>query len=198
MWLRLMLVPVLSLVLSAEAGAYTAYVSNERSNTVSVIDTSKWEVIKTIKVGQRPRGIAHTKDQKYVLVAVGDDDTIQMIDTGTNQVVGTLPSGPDPELFVEAPDGKTLYVANEDDNTVTIIDTHTAPTEEVIHLGYGGSFYYENTNLSNAAWINKKSFWPTKPELIRMLHDAGYETVMEVAPSHAERRSFYLCCPKKQ
>ena len=91
MWLRLMLVLMLSLVLSAEAGAYTAYVSNERSNTVSVIDTNKWEVVKTIKVGQRPRGIAHTKDQKYVLVAVGDDDTIQMIDTGTNQVVGTLP-----------------------------------------------------------------------------------------------------------
>ena len=102
MWLRVMLVLMLSLVPSAEAGAYTAYVSNERSNTVSVIDTNKWEVVKTIKVGQRPRGIAHTKDQKYVLVAVGDDDTIQMIDTGTNQVVGTLPSGPDPELFVEA------------------------------------------------------------------------------------------------
>src|SRR6478609_4632106 len=122
MWLRLMLVPVLSLVLSAEAGAYTAYVSNERSNTVSVIDTNKWEVIKTIKVGQRPRGIAHTKDQKYVLVAVGDDDTIQMIDTQTNQVVDTLPSGPDPELFVQDVAGKILYVANENDNTVTIID----------------------------------------------------------------------------
>ena len=101
MWPRLCFVLMLSMVPSGEAGAYTAYVSNERSNTVSVIDTNKWEVVKTIKVGQRPRGIAHTKDQKYVLVAVGDDDTIQMIDTGTNQVVGTLPSGTDPELFVE-------------------------------------------------------------------------------------------------
>lgn len=118
---RLTLALMLSIMLTGEAAAYTAYVSNERSNTVSVIDTNKWEVVKTIKVGQRPRGIAYTKDQKYVLVAVGDDDTIQMIDTATNQVVGTLPSGPDPELFVEAPDG-TLYVANEDDNTVTIID----------------------------------------------------------------------------
>src|SRR3984885_7681520 len=112
----------LLMLFNGDASAFTAYVSNERSNTVSVIDTNKWEVIKTIKVGQRPRGIAHTKDQKYVLVAVGDDDTIQMIDTRTNQVVGTLPSGPDPELFVEAPDGRTLYVANEDNNTVTIID----------------------------------------------------------------------------
>src|SRR5208337_4488318 len=91
MWLRLMLVPMLSMMLPGQASAYTAYVSNERSNTVSVIDTNAWKVIKTIKVGQRPRGIAYTKDQKYVLVAVGGDDTIQMIDTGTNQVVGTLP-----------------------------------------------------------------------------------------------------------
>ena len=83
---------------------------------------TKWEVVRTIKVGQRPRGIEFTKDQKYVLVAVGDDDTIQMIDTKTNEIVDTLPSGPDPELFVQDHDGKILYVANENDNTVTIID----------------------------------------------------------------------------
>src|SRR3981081_1798723 len=107
---------------ASPAGAYLAYVSNEKSNTVSVIDTAKWEVVRTIKVGQRPRGIEFTRDQKYVLVAVGDDDTIQMIDTKTNQIADSLPSGPDPELFVQDATGKTLYVANENDNTVTIID----------------------------------------------------------------------------
>src|SRR6202795_5011222 len=104
------------------AGAFVAYVSNEKSNTVSVIDTDKWAVIKTIKVGQRPRGIEFTKDGKLVMVAVGDDDTIQIIDTATQQVVDTLPSGPDPELFVQDAAGKVLYVANENDNTVTVID----------------------------------------------------------------------------
>ena len=94
MWLRVILATALSASLSGEAYAYTAYVSNEKGNTVSVIDTDKWVVTKTIKVGQRPRGIAYTKDQKYVLVVVGDDDTIQMIDTATNEVVDKLPSGP--------------------------------------------------------------------------------------------------------
>jgi PQQ-dependent catabolism-associated beta-propeller protein len=108
--------------LVVRAAASVAYVSNEKSNTVSVIDTAKWEVVKTIKVGQRPRGIAFTKDEKFVLVAVGDDDTIQMIDTTTQEIVDTLPSGPDPELFVQDPAGRFLYVANENDNTVTIID----------------------------------------------------------------------------
>ncbi|HLK84062.1 MAG TPA: YVTN family beta-propeller repeat protein [Xanthobacteraceae bacterium] len=109
-------------LLAGDAQAYKAYVSNEKSNTISIIDTAERKVVGTIKVGQRPRGIAITRDQKYVLVAVGDDDTIQMIDTATNKVVDTLPSGPDPELFTDDPSGRLLYVANENDNTVTIID----------------------------------------------------------------------------
>src|SRR5215831_19370867 len=102
---RVLLGLALSIGAAPPASAYMAYVSNEKSNTVSVIDTDKWQVVKTIKVGQRPRGIAFTKDEKYVLVAVGDDDTIQMIDTKTQEVADTLPSGPDPELFVEDPGG---------------------------------------------------------------------------------------------
>src|SRR6476661_2069800 len=122
MWRRLLLGLAMSMLAAGQAGAYLAYVSNEKSNTVSVIDTSKWEVVRTIKVGQRPRGIEITKDEKFVLVAVGDDDTIEIIDKRTNEIVGTLPSGPDPELFVQDAAGKLLYVANENDNTVTIID----------------------------------------------------------------------------
>src|SRR5437660_3743093 len=79
--------------------AFIAYVSNEKSNTVTVIDTDSWTVTKTIKVGQRPRGIEFTRDGKFVIVAVGDDDSIQIIDVAKQQVVDTLPSGPDPELF---------------------------------------------------------------------------------------------------
>jgi YVTN family beta-propeller protein len=52
----------LAIGLSPDASAYLAYVSNEKSNTISVIDTDKLAVVKTIKVGQRPRGIGLTKD----------------------------------------------------------------------------------------------------------------------------------------
>jgi len=118
----LVLAFALALAFVTRADAYLAYVSNEKGNTVSIIDTAKLEVVKTIKVGQRPRGIGLTKDGKYILVCVGDDDTIEMIDARTHEIVGALPSGPDPEQFAFAPDGKTLYVANEDNNMVTVID----------------------------------------------------------------------------
>src|SRR5947209_6861502 len=123
MWRRSLLLGTAAwLAAAAPVAAVTAYVSNEKSNTVSVIDTDSWTVTATIKVGQRPRGIEFTRDGKFVLVAVGDDDTIQVIDTATRQVVDSLPSGPDPELFVQDAPGKILYIANENDNTVTTID----------------------------------------------------------------------------
>ena len=82
----------------ADAGAFTAYVSNEKGNSVTVIDTEKMAAVKTIKVGQRPRGIEVTNDGRFVLVAVGDDDTIQMVDTKTavktGEPVPTLPPQP--------------------------------------------------------------------------------------------------------
>src|ERR1700738_5399682 len=104
------------------ADAFLAYVSNEKGNSISVIDTDKMETVATIKTGQRPRGIEVSRDGKLVFVALGDDDLIQIIDTKSLTVVGELPSGPDPEQFVLDPTGKSLYVANENDAMVTVID----------------------------------------------------------------------------
>ncbi len=88
------------------AFAFLAYISNEKGNSVSVIDTDKMETIATVKTGQRPRGIEVSRDGKLVFVALGDDDTIQIIDTKSLNVVGDLPSGPDPEQFTLDPPGK--------------------------------------------------------------------------------------------
>jgi YVTN family beta-propeller protein len=74
------------------AEAHLAFVSNGTGNTVSVIDTGKMELVNTIKVGQRPRGIATSKNGRFV-IALGDDDTVQIIDTKIQEVVGTLPTG---------------------------------------------------------------------------------------------------------
>ena len=112
----------LGLTAAVPARAYTAYVTNEKDNTVSVIDTDTWKVTKTVDVGRRPRGIVMNPDGKELYVCASDDDIIQVFDAKTMQQLRTLPSGPDPETFTISPDGKTLYVSNEDDNMVTMID----------------------------------------------------------------------------
>ena len=77
-----------------------SYVSNEKDNTMTVVDTATWRWSKTVPVGQRPRGITISHDGKFVYLCASDDDTVEVIDTATLEIVGTLPSGPDPELFV--------------------------------------------------------------------------------------------------
>ena len=109
----------------SHAAANMAYVTNERDNTLSMIDLDQMKTIKTVPVGQRPRGITMTKDGSEILVCASDDDTIQIIDPKTLRVVGDLPSGPDPETMALHVSGNPLYVSNENDNMVTVIDVNT-------------------------------------------------------------------------
>ena len=117
------------------AAAYTVYVTNEKDNTITVIDSEKLEVINTFKVGQRPRGIIMSKDGKWLIVCTSDDNIIQVYDAKTHEFVKTLPSGPDPELLILHPDGKRLYVANEDDNLVTVVDIDAGQVLSDIPVG---------------------------------------------------------------
>lgn len=62
MWRRYLLAgTVLWLAAATPASAFIAYVSNEKGNTVSVIDTDKWAVTNTIKVGQRYRAASSSR-----------------------------------------------------------------------------------------------------------------------------------------
>ncbi|EFO30269.1 yvtn beta-propeller repeat-containing protein [Roseibium sp. TrichSKD4] len=107
----------------SDAQANKVYVSNERGNTVTVIDSDTWEAIAEFPAGNRPRGIGISPDGKHLYVCASDDDTIKVFDAETYEFLWSLPSGPDPELFVINPDGTRLYISNEDDNLVTVVDT---------------------------------------------------------------------------
>jgi YVTN family beta-propeller protein len=111
------------LLVSTRVHAYTIYVSSEKDNSITVVDGETYKVLKTVAVGERPRGIALSKDNKLLYVCTSDADHIEVLDLETLKVTHTLPSGPDPELLVLGPEGRLLYVANEDDNMVTVIDT---------------------------------------------------------------------------
>src|SRR4029078_3821571 len=104
-----------TLTAAGPTSAYTVYISNEKGNSITVLDSATLEIKQTIPVGQRPRGIILTKDGKYLLVCASDDDTVQILDVVTREIVGNLPSGPDPEQLNIHPSGSPVYVANEDD-----------------------------------------------------------------------------------
>jgi PQQ-dependent catabolism-associated beta-propeller protein len=125
-----------ALLLSAGAvHAETAYVSNEKDDTISIIDLNTLEVTDTIDVGERPRGILFSKDYSKLYICASDSDTVQVMDLATKKIIKQLPSGEDPEQFALHPNDRHLYISNEDDALVTIVDTETSEVLAQIDVG---------------------------------------------------------------
>ena len=125
----------LLLAVPSFADAATAYISNEKDNTISVVDLDKMEVTDTIKVGQRPRGIILSEDEKSLYICDSEDNRIAALNLETLKVDFNLLSGPDPELLILHQDGRSLFIANEDDNLVTVTDTKERMIVEEIVVG---------------------------------------------------------------
>lgn len=128
------------------AASYVVAFSNERSDTVTLLDGNDQKILATIPVGKRPRGIHPSPDGKLLYVAlsgspisaprrggspkIDDDDDqakpadhsadgIGIIDVAQRRFLKKIPGGSDPEQFAVSADGATLYIANEDHATVT-------------------------------------------------------------------------------
>ena len=119
---KILAVLTCQVVLLGNSNAGMIFVSNERDNTVTVVDSNSFDIIKTVKTGRRPRGIIPSIDGKEVFVCVGDEHRIDVIDVASLEVTRALDSGPDPELLDVDPSGERIYIANEDDAMVTVLN----------------------------------------------------------------------------
>ena len=147
--------------------AETVYVTLEKDNALAIVDSASKQLIRTVGIGQRPRGIALSQDYRHLYVAASDDDTIQIIETETAQIVGTLPSGDDPETFALGHDGKLMFVSNEDDNLITVIDIDKQQAIKTIPVGVepegvatsrDGKWVVSASETTNMVhWINTES-----------------------------------------
>jgi len=114
------------------------YVTNNRDNTVSVIDTSISKVIATINGLSSPYAIAFTPDGKKIYITNNDgavfrNGTVSVIDTGTNTVMDTIKVGSVPHRVAVTPDGSKVYVANY--YNISVIDATTNKVTSTINVG---------------------------------------------------------------
>ena len=103
------------------AGTGRIFVTNERSNDISVINGSTLEVEATIAIGDRPRGIGLSPDGKELYVAVSEENLIAVVDPSSLEVLRKFQSGSDPETFAVHPNGN-IYISNEDDAKATVFN----------------------------------------------------------------------------
>ncbi|SMX32766.1 YVTN family beta-propeller repeat protein [Maliponia aquimaris] len=168
----------------ASAQAEEIWVTNEKDDTVSVIDVATLEVVRTIPTGERPRGITFSLDHKVVYICASDSDTVQVMDPETGKILHDLPSGEDPEQFILHPGNRHLYIANEDDAITTVVDVETRRVVAQIDVGIepegmavspDGRYVITTSETTNMAhWIDT-----TTQELVA-------NTLVDSRPRHAE------------
>ena len=87
--------------------------ANQTSGSVSLVDISTGKVLHEIATGNKPAGIAASRDGKSVVVThwYGYDAAIVAIEGNKLSVVGRVEVGPEPRGVAISPDGKMAYVA---------------------------------------------------------------------------------------
>ena len=58
-------------------------VSNEKDNTITVLDGETLKPVRTVKVGERPRGIVLSQDGQHLYICASDSDRIDVLDLAT-------------------------------------------------------------------------------------------------------------------
>ena len=101
------------LACAAVQAAPFAYVPNEKSGSVSVIDSASGAAVRTIAAGKRPRGIA--ADPQGALLYVTDTaNALLVLDAASGAILARI---------AVAPGGGQVWVSNRADGSVMLIDT---------------------------------------------------------------------------
>src|SRR5688500_12003340 len=91
------------------AAELRVFVTNEKSDDVTVIEAASGRVLATIPVGKRPRGVTASPDGRLIYVSNSNSDSVSVIDARSLAVVRTAPAGIDPEGLTLDPAGVALY-----------------------------------------------------------------------------------------
>jgi YVTN family beta-propeller protein len=129
---------VLSLLLLPTLAAHAtpfAYITNNGSNNVSVIDTASNTVTATVAVGPNPTGVAVHPAGTRVYVANQSSNTVSVIDTASNTVTATVAVGTFPTGVAVNPAGTRVYVSNLAGNTVSVLDTASNTVTGTVAVG---------------------------------------------------------------
>ena len=107
---------------------------NPDADSVSVMDVSgdKNQKVTEVPVGDEPRCVAITPDNKKAYVTNALSGNVSVIDAATYQVLKTISVGTEPFGCALTFDGAKLYVANLFSNNVSVINTATDAVSKTI------------------------------------------------------------------
>jgi YVTN family beta-propeller protein len=112
-----------------------AYITNQLTNDVSVINTAINAVVATIPVGTDPVGVSVSPDGSKVYVTNAGSQTVSVISTAGNTVIATIGVGQSPIGISVSPDGSKVYVANLASSDLSVIDANSNTVIATVVVG---------------------------------------------------------------
>jgi YVTN family beta-propeller protein len=131
-----------------------AYVTNEMSGDLTIIDVGARRVVGRVPLGKRPRGIVPSPNGRLLYIALSGSpiagpgvdesklppadksaDGIAEFDVETERVLRVLRGISDPETVAVSPDGSRLYVASEDTGQMVAMDARSGGIVGKVEIG---------------------------------------------------------------
>ena len=117
-----------------------AYVANQGTNTVTVINTKTGAVVgNPIFVGTAPTGVLANADGSRVYVANRTSGTVSVIRTSDNTVIGSVRVGTQPEQMALNSAGTKLYVTNYGSSNVSVVDVSGQSPSLITNVAVGAN-----------------------------------------------------------
>ncbi len=116
-----------------------AYVTEERTDRLRIVDLVARATVDTIAVGERPVGLDLAPDGKKLYVINTDSRDVSVVDLERREVVGRIVIGARPAEVGVTADGLRAYVANLDRGVISVLDLVSDRVVGAIQLDGSGA-----------------------------------------------------------
>lgn len=113
----------------------TAYVTNQLSSNVGVIDVATAQQVATISVAPANPFVVRVSPDGAQLFISTNTTTVYIADTRTRAIIGSVEVGYAPNAFAVHPDGRIIYVSAFVGGTVTEVDLFTHQVLRTFSVG---------------------------------------------------------------
>jgi YVTN family beta-propeller protein len=161
---------VLHLLAAPPLRADEAFVTNQGSDDLTVVDLSTMKPVATVPIGGKPAGVAVSNDGARAYVTSPEGKYLSVIDTHERRVLRRIPLHGGPLGLAVAPDGRRVYVADMYDGRLYAVD----PEQGVVSTAQvgitpsgvavtsdGGSILVALRDANKIAFVDAASFEKT-------------------------------------
>jgi YVTN family beta-propeller protein len=114
---------------------HRAWLANRESDTLTEYEVASLHLLRTLKVGPGPEGIAMSPNGRWVVTALQNAGQVAVIDAGRGLVSTRLPAGQIPIRVAFPPRMPVALVTNRGSDDLTILDLAARHVIDTIPLG---------------------------------------------------------------